>query len=199
MFLSTKKCKGIGECIKECPTGAIRIIEGKPFSCITCGACAEACPNRAIFKNKYGGFVVDRAKCNACGVCELTCPINSINIEGCMVKGICSMCGICADKCPAGARVDVHDIIEYRQLKFLESLNLTIKPCIKAKKEIEKSSRINVVTDPEKCTLCLKCVRECPNNAIYIDDFKIKRILINPTKSKILGSPNTSCLRGFVC
>ena len=41
MFLSTNECEGIGECIKECPTGAIRLIEGKAFSCITCGACAE--------------------------------------------------------------------------------------------------------------------------------------------------------------
>lgn len=169
MFLSTKKCEGIGECIKECPTGAIRLIKGKPFSCITCGACAEACPNRAIFKNKYGGFVVDRAKCNACGVCELTCPINSITIEGNMVKGICSMCGICADKCPISARVEASDIVEYRQLKFLESLNLTTNPSIRAKKEIEKSSRTNVVTDHEKCTLCRRCEYYCPTDAIEVD------------------------------
>ena len=49
MFLSTKKCEGIGECIKECPTGAIRIINGKAFSCITCGACEEACPKDAVY------------------------------------------------------------------------------------------------------------------------------------------------------
>ena len=168
MFLSTKKCEGLGECIKECPTDAIRLIEGKAFSCITCGACAEACPNRAIFKNKYGGYVVDRAKCNACGVCEMTCPVNSIHIEDGVVKGICARCGICADTCPLNARVDAYDVIEDRQLKFLESLNLAVKPKVKVRKT-EKAHRTNVVTDPEKCTLCGRCKYYCPTDAIKVD------------------------------
>ena len=128
MFLSTNKCEGIGKCVEECPTEAIRIIEGKAFSCITCGACAEACPNSAILKNKYGGFVVDRAKCNACGVCEMTCPVNSIKIEEGVVKGICARCGICVDACPINARADAQDVIDERQLKFLESLNSQFNP-----------------------------------------------------------------------
>lgn len=169
MFLSTGKCEGIGECMEKCPTGAIRLIEGKPFSCITCGACADACPNRAIFKNKYGGFVVDRAKCNACGVCEMTCPVNNIKIEGDMVKGICSRCGICAENCPINARIDAYDIIEDRQLKFLESLNLTTQPTVKSKREVDKSIRINVVTDSDKCTTCGRCEYYCPTDAIIVD------------------------------
>lgn len=168
MFLSTKKCEGLGECIKECPTDAIRLVEGKAFSCITCGACAEACPNRAIFKNKYGGYVVDRAKCNACGVCEMACPVNSIHIEDGVVKGICARCGICADACPLNARVDAYDVIEDRQLKFLESLNLAVKPQAKVRKT-EKAHRTNVVTDPEKCTLCGRCQYYCPTEAIKVD------------------------------
>jgi energy-converting hydrogenase B subunit K len=168
MFLSTKKCEGLGECIKECPTDAIRLVEGKAFSCITCGACAEACPNRAIFKNKYGGYVVDRAKCNACGVCEMTCPVNSIHIEDGVVKGICARCGICADACPLKARVDAYDVIEDRQLKFLESLNLAVKPQARVRKT-EEAHRTNVVTDPEKCTLCGRCQYYCPTEAIKVD------------------------------
>jgi len=169
MFLSTKKCEGIGECVKECPTEAIRLIEGKAFSCITCGACAEACPNRAIFRNRYGGYVVDRAKCNACGVCELTCPVNSIKIEEGTVKGICSRCGICVDACPINARLDAYDVIEDRQIQFLESLNLTIPPKERSKKEDEKSERVNVVTDTEKCTLCKRCEYYCPTEAIQVN------------------------------
>jgi energy-converting hydrogenase B subunit K len=169
MFLTTNKCQGIGECIKECPTGAIRIIDGKAFSCITCGACAEACPNRAIFQNKYGGYVVDRAKCNACGVCELTCPVNSIKIEEGIVKGVCSRCGICVPSCPEKARVDAYDIIESRQLKFLESLNLTIQPPLRSTKEDEIAERTSIVTDPEKCTLCRRCEYYCPTEAILVD------------------------------
>ena len=51
-------------CIKECPTKAIRLINGRAFSCLTCGICYKNCPNGAIFMNSYGGYVVDRAKCN---------------------------------------------------------------------------------------------------------------------------------------
>ena len=53
MFLSTNKCDGSGDCIKQCPTKAIRYIGGKAFSCLTCGKCYEACPNDAIFKNNH--------------------------------------------------------------------------------------------------------------------------------------------------
>jgi len=169
MFLSTKKCEGIGKCVEECPTEAIRIIEGKAFSCITCGACAEACPNSAIFKNKYGGFVVDRAKCNACGVCEMTCPVNNIKIEDGVVKGICARCGICVDACPVKARADAQDVIEDRQLKFLESLNLTIQPGSRVKKEEENVTRTNICTDSEACTNCGRCEYYCPTGAIIVD------------------------------
>ncbi len=169
MFLSTNKCEGIGKCVEECPTQAIRIIEGKAFSCITCGACAEACPNGAIFKNKYGGFVVDRAKCNACGVCELTCPVNSIRIEEGVVKGICSRCGICVDACPINARVDAQDVIDDRQLKFLESLQLTFQPSSKAEIPEDNVKRVNICTDTEKCTVCGRCEYYCPTGAITVD------------------------------
>lgn len=169
MFISTNKCEGLGECIKECPTGAIRLIDGKAFSCITCGACADACPNKAIKKNRYGGYVVDRAKCNACGVCEMTCPVNSIKIEDDLVKGICARCGICADICPLNARIDAFDVIEERQLQFLQSLNLTIQPEVRMQKEGEKAERMGLVTDYNKCTLCRRCEYYCPTDAIMVD------------------------------
>ena len=113
MFLSTNKCQGLGKCIKECPTEAIRLINNKAFSCITCGVCYRECPNHAIYKNKYGGYVVDRAKCNGCGVCQFNCPIGSIKIsEDGRVKGICSRCGRCVDSCGINARVDGFDLID---------------------------------------------------------------------------------------
>jgi len=151
MFLSTNHCNGIGKCIESCPTEAIRLINNKAFSCITCGACFGACPNNAIFKNIYSGYVIDRAKCNGCGVCEFTCPVNSIHIEyseekidskkasddakteeneskkgKAIVKGICARCGICVDACPTNSRVDGFDLVEEKQINFLKSLNLAI-------------------------------------------------------------------------
>jgi len=46
------KCAGCGVCEQSCPTGAIRVIEGKatvnPSLCNDCGVCVEACPGEAI-------------------------------------------------------------------------------------------------------------------------------------------------------
>ena len=41
MFLSTNTCDGKRECINQCPTKAIKFINGKAFSCLTCGKCYE--------------------------------------------------------------------------------------------------------------------------------------------------------------
>jgi len=169
MFLSTNKCEGIGECIKICPTEAIRIINGKAFSCITCGACFEACPNQAIFKNKYVGYVVDRAKCNGCGVCEYTCPVNSIHIEDGITKGICARCGICVDACPTNSRVDGLDLIEKKQLNFLKSLKIAI-PTLKESKPVKSEVKRNCVgTDYDECILCGRCEYYCPTKAINVN------------------------------
>ncbi|RBQ22404.1 Polyferredoxin protein MvhB [Candidatus Methanobinarius endosymbioticus] len=168
MFLSTNKCEGIGECIKICPTEAIRLINGKAFSCITCGACFEACPNHAIFKNRYGGYVVDRAKCNGCGVCEFTCPVDIIHIENGVTKGICARCGICVDACPINSRVDGFDLIEEKQVNFLKSLNLAIPTLKKEKPERSEVKRNCIGTDYDKCILCGRCEYYCPTKAIDV-------------------------------
>ena len=193
MFLSTNKCEGIGKCIEICPTKAIRLINGKAFSCITCGACFEACPNNAIFTNRYGGYIVDRAKCNGCGLCEFTCPVNSIHIEypenkvdfkkstdgensktkylekgKAIVKGICARCGICSNACPSNSRVDGFDLIEDKQVKFLESLNL-VNPLHKGTKLVKDEVKRNCLdTDLENCILCGRCEYYCPTNAINV-------------------------------
>jgi len=179
MFLSTNKCNGIGECIKVCPTEAIRLINGKAFSCITCGICYDACPNNAIFKNKYGGYVVDRAKCNACGVCEFSCPVNSIHIEDSITKGICARCGICVDACPSDSRIDGFDLVEERQLNLLKSFNLAF-PSLDEKVGSTDGKKIGtkigtaevkrncVSTDLDECILCGRCQYYCPTNAIKV-------------------------------
>jgi len=42
------KCKMVGECIKVCPTDAIREADGSLYMCTRCGACATACPEGAL-------------------------------------------------------------------------------------------------------------------------------------------------------
>jgi len=49
--LDSAKCKGCTNCIKGCPTEAIRVRKGKAFiledRCIDCGECIRRCPNQA--------------------------------------------------------------------------------------------------------------------------------------------------------
>ncbi|MCL6638133.1 MAG: 4Fe-4S binding protein [Firmicutes bacterium] len=49
--LDEEKCKGCTNCIKRCPTEAIRVREGKARiiedRCIDCGECIRVCPNHA--------------------------------------------------------------------------------------------------------------------------------------------------------
>lgn len=181
MFLSTNKCQGLGECIKQCPTEAIRLINNKAFSCITCGICYQECPNHAIFKNEYGGYVVDRVKCNGCGVCQFNCPINNIKIdeEG-MVKGICSRCGRCVDACGINARVDGFDLIKEKQLNYLKSLDAILPSYNTHNSSNSKEvSRLSLVTKYEDCTLCGRCEYYCPTNAIKLRVDKARGICNN--------------------
>jgi energy-converting hydrogenase B subunit K len=116
--------KEVSKCMEVCPTNAIILMDNKAFSCITCGTCARECPNKAIKKNEYGGYYVDRRRCNGCGTCEKVCPIKIIKMkkderiiknkkrELVYPEGICIMCGLCADICPYNARMyfDVNDL-----------------------------------------------------------------------------------------
>ena len=49
--LDKDKCKGCTNCIKNCPTEAIRVRNGKAYiindRCIDCGECIRVCPYHA--------------------------------------------------------------------------------------------------------------------------------------------------------
>lgn len=52
VILEYKKCRGCTTCIKNCPTEAIRVRNGKatilPNRCIDCGTCIRVCPHKAV-------------------------------------------------------------------------------------------------------------------------------------------------------
>ena len=51
VYLDSEKCNGCVNCMKRCPTEAIRVRGGKAAimyeRCIGCGECVRACPNHA--------------------------------------------------------------------------------------------------------------------------------------------------------
>jgi ferredoxin len=50
-FFASVNCDGCGECERRCPTGHIKMIDGKPEwfkPCLLCAACSTVCPENAI-------------------------------------------------------------------------------------------------------------------------------------------------------
>ena len=170
MFLTTNTCEGKRDCIKKYPTKAIKFVNGKAFSCLTCGICQKNCPNDAIFRNIYGGYVVDRAKCNGCGMCMYNCPTNNITIEDGIVYGICSRCGVCSEVC--SNRIDGYEVEKDRQITLIKSFNILDPPLkdVPHKTDNIKTevTRYYYGTDLEKCILCGRCQQYCPASAIQV-------------------------------
>ena len=53
-FYATEDCDGCGECFRRCPSGHIKMVEGRPDwgkPCLMCAACSTVCPKNAI---RYG-------------------------------------------------------------------------------------------------------------------------------------------------
>ncbi len=50
--VNKEKCIGCKTCVKECPGGAIKMVNGAakvdPQLCLECGVCMDVCPVRAI-------------------------------------------------------------------------------------------------------------------------------------------------------
>ena len=51
--IDPSKCTGCGECVEECPTEAVELLEGKavivrPENCWYCTNCESICPHEAI-------------------------------------------------------------------------------------------------------------------------------------------------------
>ncbi len=50
-FFCTEDCDGCGVCYESCPTGHIKMVNGRPVwprPCLLCASCADVCPNHAI-------------------------------------------------------------------------------------------------------------------------------------------------------
>ena len=45
-------------------------------ACISCNACAEACPEQCIAPGSP--YVIDQSHCLRCGICQEACPVQAI-------------------------------------------------------------------------------------------------------------------------
>lgn len=55
-FYATDECDGCAECYRKCPTGHIRMVNGRPVwgkPCMMCAQCGDVCPKGAIRFGKH--------------------------------------------------------------------------------------------------------------------------------------------------
>ncbi len=67
IMFDKEKCKGCTNCMKRCPTQAIRIKEGKAYidskRCIHCGECVKICPHEAYSAQPVESHKAKNYKC----------------------------------------------------------------------------------------------------------------------------------------
>lgn len=144
--------------IKTCKAAA-QLLKGYrkcPYACLGLGDCLEVCPQGAIcIDEEKQVAVVDVEKCTGCGLCVAECPQKLIELvpEGTKIAFLCN----------------------YKPLRDIPGREKCDFGCIHCRKCYKACEYEAVVWrkeeaipefDIEKCTLCYKCVDECPNNTL---------------------------------
>jgi RnfABCDGE-type electron transport complex B subunit len=116
-------CAGLGDCVKVCPTDAIKIDENRRasithYKCNACGLCIKVCPKDIIKIQKVSRVVhvaccskeagkitrtVCANGCIGCKICEKKCPKQAIIVRDNLAVinyNLCDSCGECAALCP---------------------------------------------------------------------------------------------------
>ena len=116
-------CLGLGDCIEDCPFGAIRMgADNLPIvdinKCTACGKCVKVCPKSLyILLPVSSGYYVKcnsrdpggatakvcQSGCIACMKCEKACPTGAVKVESNLSKidsGKCKNIGKCFEVCP---------------------------------------------------------------------------------------------------
>lgn len=118
-------CLGLGDCVKACPYGAIKICNGvaviSPDLCRACKKCVAVCPKQLIelmpkdeakscvlCRNHDKGAVTRKqctVGCIGCMKCVKNCPEKAISMDNFVAVvdyDKCVGCGTCESVCPNG-------------------------------------------------------------------------------------------------
>jgi len=139
---------------------------GCPYGCLGLGDCVTSCTFDALYIDKETGLpVVIDQKCVACGACVKACPrkIFELRYKGKKDRRI-FVCCINEEKgAPAKKNCEVACIGCGKCVKVCKFEAITLKNNL-------------VYIDFEKCTLCRKCVEECPTNSILELNFPPRKV-----------------------
>ncbi len=137
---------------------------GCPNGCLGLGDCVAACDFDAIHMNPETGLPEVNDKCVACGACVKACPRGIIELR---------------KKGPKGRRIFVSCINTEKGGPAKKNCEVACIGCSKCFKvcafDAIKMENNLAYIDFDKCTLCRKCVPECPTNAIHEINFRPRK------------------------
>jgi NAD-dependent dihydropyrimidine dehydrogenase PreA subunit len=123
-----------------------------PNFCILCQKCSYSCPTKAIFFRNSSRYV-DYNKCKGCLKCVDVCEHNAIEVIS-MEEGELVDFKINNERCNVCKKCLENDFC------FQNLFNLSVDS------NTGKKYIIFVKKDMNVCFKCLKCFKDCPNNAI---------------------------------
>ena len=134
---------------------------GCMYGCLGLGDCVESCDFNAIHMNTETGLPEVNDNCTSCNACVEACPRDIIELRkrGPKDRRIFVSCVNMEKGAPAKKNCDVACIGCGKCAKVCKFDAITI-------------TNFLAYIDYNKCTLCRKCVEECPTGAIHMINMK---------------------------
>jgi electron transport complex protein RnfB len=152
------KCKGCGECVRECPRRVLELVNRAHLIYLACNA-------------RIGPAVKELCTvgCTACAVCVEECPhagaITMADQRPTIRYEKCTSCGICYRKCPVGSFIDRAKTRPYALISLqCDGCGDCKRLCQFEAIQGQLGKRHQVLK--EKCIGCGRCFEVCPIRVI---------------------------------